>query len=540
MQDVDFSGTWVVDKARSGSMEDILKLMGLPWLAVRLVLSLDVTTEVAHTPSLGLVRTIDRTSLGVLSTNELESNNEEVSRTGKDGRTALLRCSLLPRLPQGCFQGCPLPPPAGGGEADGGAALAYLRITTQLPDGEGVSDNVWEMRGGGRVMQAFTTFTKGSRVARASRVLVNKAWVEGRVPLALLPPPESPRPMESPPRPTVAEQPQGSPFRLPYAEQEREEDPFFVSLAGCWGQRKLVLTQSPGALRGLLVAGLVGVGFPGVLAGLCASASCPPPEVGSALGIVHSRGSLGLSCSPLFRCRSGSGEGGGGAPPFSLDGQWRWCTAVGGGCRVLARAIQSEGQGDLGPHWLGHEVGDLPAAFFQGMVGLPGVSNDVRLPYFSSSDFNVGLYSGCEVRMEVVLVQAGGVSGAWQHTLLFRGEGAGECLWVGVSPATPLGVEAVQVLEQQPQQPWGPQYPEGMVWGALVRAPVVGVGSATPQSGSSGASGDAAPLERARLAHVRAVILQRRAQGDAVRKRFLIEKQRQEGGAGDYGAHFCQ
>ena len=529
-----FSGSWVVDKSRSDTLESILRLMGVPWLAVQVVLALDVTTDIAHDPTAGRVATTDRTSLGVLSSNEVLSDGVQVARVGKDGRTALLTCSVGAGLPQG-FAGRALPPPA----ARDGAALAYLRITTLLPDGEGVSDNVWEMRGGGRVMQAFTTFTKGGRVARASRVLVNKAWQAGLVPqaLPLPPPPLLPPPPPLPPLPLL-QGPAGDAFLspLPHAGSGAGElDPFFVSLGGAWVEADRSPTPA---------LGLVGEPLALIAAGLAAALRPPAPARQAASGraaltIAHAAGArtVRLSCPELW---GDSARGGGrlGSLDLALDGKWRWHagTAVQQQQQqqhalALVRAVQAEGQGDLGPAWLGHELGFLSQA--EAALPPPQCQEEAHahalLPHFSAAEFDPELYTRAEVRVEVLLPAAGqeeggGVDGElWgaaggaeaasrsprgsTHTLILRGDGWGRVLWLGIA-AGASGEGARAAGEGGAAAPALPCYPAGLRWCCFVR-----------RQGEA----PSAASERARQGGVRAALLLRRAQADGQRRRSALD-----------------
>jgi hypothetical protein len=540
---IDFSGEWAVDKARSATtLEPILQCMGLPWLAIQLVLRLDVATEIAHQPGQRQVRTTDRTSLGVLSTNELCSDGVQVARVGKDGRTALLTCCVGGALPEG-FEARAL---TGGGAPP----LAYLRITTVLPDGEGVSDNVWEMRGGGRVMQAYTVFTKGSRVARAYRVLVNKAWLPGRVPEALPLPAEvvpavaaavaegelsaaaaaaaaTTAPVASAPAALAevekgaAEAPLAVPvaalaFPLPQLCQGEALDPFFVSLEGSWVEAE----RAAGA-----PAGLVGQALRLAAAGVLAALGGAAAAARSTLTIAHAAAPPPAPAPPCRHLRLAwpSLWGGAAAPALPLDGAWRW-HAPPRRAPLLLRAVQAEGQGDLGPAWLGHEVGTLPAC----LADLPSHARDARVPFFSSAELDARLYAQAEVRIEILAPAAAGGAGVagggggggavppsalpqgLVHTLILRGQGgAGSApLWLG---ATAEGAPP------SAHGGWSSAYPPSLRWCALARQP----------GGSGAGSGEA--QERARLGGVRAALLLRRAQADRERRQQQQQQQHQAG-----------
>ena len=553
-EQVNFSGVWTVDKSRSGTLEEILKVMGVPWLAIRLVLSLDVTTEITHDPATGQLLTLDRTSLGVLSTNELRTDGVEVARKGKDGRLALLTSTITAELPAG-FVGRPLPLLAGAAAPAASApALSYLRITTVLPDGEGVSDNVWEMRGGGREMQAFTTFTKGDKVARASRVMLNKAWVEGRVSDAL--------PSQAVLEPSgvveeaveqqggagAAEEEDSTPLLPhPLSLAPSHVDPLFISLAGHWQELPAPLPGSAPCV------GMAGLPFAATVAPLLAaltqrtaSASAPSSSSSSTSSTSSSSSILSIqhAAAPGARVRhlrlsSASLWG----PRLStidtpLDGKWRWhaldhsssSSAQPVERGLLVRGLQVQGQGDLGPTWLGHELGFQPPD----LLSIPGAALDARHgPYFSSCDFEPALYSLGEVRLEVHLPEQLGSGAVWEggqqqqqqqqqvpagvrHSVVLVGDGLGGKLWVGVSAAG-LAVAASdggQLLQQQLGRLRA--HPEGLRWCALGRRP----GEVHTEA-----------MERRRLGGARAVLLHRRALADGERKRLLmlLPKEESEG-----------
>jgi hypothetical protein len=517
---IDFSGAWAVDKLRSATtLEPILQLMGLPWLAIQLVLRLDVTTTITHAPREALVRTVDGTSLGVISTNELRSDGVQVARVGKDGRTALLTCAVSAAPPPGFEWGREVLLPPGGASA--GPPLAYLRITTVLPDGEGVSDNAWEMRGGGRVMQAFTTFTKGGRVARASRVLVNRAWQPGRVPealpLAAAPAAEAQVPAAC--APAAAEEAAqaeggaaaaaaGCAFPLPHlAGEGAAPDPFFITLAGEWVE---VGKGLRGGADGAPV-GLVGEALAQVLAPLSAALGGSDSGSGGTLRIEH-------ATAPAAPCRHFNLATSALRLALRLDGAWRWHGAP-PAAAVLVRAVQAEGQGDLGPQWLGHELGSLPAC----LAAIPS-DLDARVPFFSSAEFEARLYAQGEVRIEVLVPEEGGGGGAaggalygggalprgLRHALIVRGDGAGRALWLG---ATAVGMASAGGGGGGggggAEGAWESAYPPALRWCALAR------GQQQKQQ-QQGPASDA--QERARLGGARAVLLQRRALADRERR----------------------
>ena len=154
---VDFSGSWAVDTAASrDTLRGILTLMGVPWLAVEVALSLDVITVIAHDVAGGAVETVERTSLGVIARNALRADGVRVAQTGADGRVAHVACSVR------------------GGAAVGAGFLGAMRIVTELPDALGVTDNEWRLRVGGGIMEQTITFTRDGKAVTALRTLVNR------------------------------------------------------------------------------------------------------------------------------------------------------------------------------------------------------------------------------------------------------------------------------------------------------------------------------------------------------------------------------
>ena len=172
-----FSGSWRIVKDHSDSLDPILQLMGVPWLAIKLASAVDVLTVVDHSPALRTVNTTDRTSLGVLSTNSMIADGQGVDKKGADGRFARITCMVTRDPPQG-HPLRPLPAAAaqlwGAASAAGSSggsqrqlplpppppAVGYMRIITELPNDIGVTDNVWALYEGGQVMQAHLVFKK--------------------------------------------------------------------------------------------------------------------------------------------------------------------------------------------------------------------------------------------------------------------------------------------------------------------------------------------------------------------------------------------
>lgn len=155
-----FTGAWGVDTAASrDTLESILYLMGVPWLAVKVALSLNVVTVITHDVESGNVTTEERTSLGVITRNTLHTDGITVPQKGADGRTAHITCTARVATPAEKIAG----------------TLGALRIITELPDGLGTTDNTWFLRVNGLEMYQEISFTRGTKTVEAHRVLVNRS-----------------------------------------------------------------------------------------------------------------------------------------------------------------------------------------------------------------------------------------------------------------------------------------------------------------------------------------------------------------------------
>lgn len=164
----DFTGTWSVDKSKSQSLDAMLALMGVPWVARKVANSLDVITEIRHDVQEGAVNTVDKTAMGEMASTSISADGVAVPKKGNDGKTAIITCSVHPPnevdLPPGADTHYP------------GVALGCLRIVTELPDNMGVTDNTWTLMEGGQYMRQCIVFTKNSKTVVTNRVMVNKDW----------------------------------------------------------------------------------------------------------------------------------------------------------------------------------------------------------------------------------------------------------------------------------------------------------------------------------------------------------------------------
>lgn len=160
-----FSGSWAVDAVRSDSLDAVLTLMGVPWLARKVALALKIVTVIVHDTGSGAVETTERASVGVISTNSMRADGAAVSKKGTDGRTAVVSCSVW------------VPRDAAGGSRSDPPPIGCMRIVTELPDGLGVTDNVWTLLAGRRTMRQELKFTRSGSSTIARRVLINTAPV---------------------------------------------------------------------------------------------------------------------------------------------------------------------------------------------------------------------------------------------------------------------------------------------------------------------------------------------------------------------------
>jgi hypothetical protein len=229
----DFTGEWGVDKAASrDTLEAIFSLMGVPWIAAKVALSLDVITVISHDVAAGSVVTEERTSLGVIAKNKLLADGTRKPQVGADGRTAHITCAVRAPSPEECSSG----------------ALGALQIVTELPDQLGTTDNTWLLCAEGANMHQKIVFTRGGKTVIAHRVLVNRGTVRVQrqhselafADSAMLPLTNSneisaaPSPSTLTPSPSTPPMPPLPPSLSMRAREAREDDIFFVDITGSW------------------------------------------------------------------------------------------------------------------------------------------------------------------------------------------------------------------------------------------------------------------------------------------------------------------
>jgi hypothetical protein len=393
----DFTGLWVVDKARSESLEEMLKLMGLGYLMRKMAVSIEVISVMTHDLTRGVLVCEDRSSvMTATTTGWFDGQPHDVK--GSDGKTAVLTCQYL--YP---------PPPAdhvrGWNAAD---AIGGYRVLCVLPDSLGeTTDTRWLIHRGNTMAQCLV-FTRGGSGPDAGRRTVtyrffeNKDWTEDKA--------QMPRPL-----PVTSPSGEGS---TPVAAPTR------VGTSGAPAVPTRVGTSGAPATEGAEAANLLAVSLP---AG-AAPARDKRLRTSSATS-ARSSGSAGTEApglDPFFVSISGTWQ----IDYFhseSLDPLWksigimwliRWLvTAVdittqirhtkaeitmadtsklgthtsttplngawvpvrqASGAWMLSRAVQRKGSGDLGPRWLG-SYGFLPTIWLKTDDDIAG-GDDVSTP----------------------------------------------------------------------------------------------------------------------------------------------------------------
>jgi hypothetical protein len=542
-----FSGSWRVAKEHSDPLEPLLRLMGMGWLLAKVAGSLDVTKVVTHDPEARTVGTVEKALGGVLNTNDMVADGVPVSKRGADGRTARVTCAVSAAPPHGH----PLRALPAALAGAGTTLLGCLRIVTELPDGVGESDCVWalhgEAGGAGTVIAEHVVFRKpaGGGHAVAHRVMLRES---GSV--TPLPSPTKAR-RGSPHQEGAASgaaSPAPSPVPSPHGPRGAAaalSDPCFVSLAGVWAAS--VAGGAAGACPAAAAAAAALADVEALGGGALAAALralLPPVPDGSSGGFPPSAlPQLSLRHEPgVFCCTVGwAGTAtGGGAVEVSLDGSWR-PVALPGGCGwLVARARATEGAGG-GETWLGEELGDVPAALAPGgppvdLESIPG-GTDVA-PFFSAAIFSHERYAAAAVELLLLLpvfesaAAAGAAAGAAAEEeeagaapskprlrVMLRADLGGASAGSAPPPPLHLALRAECMLPGQR----APRAHEALLLNA----------AECPRCGGAPAAGVArVKAERARVRHVRALLLERRAAADGARKALLLRRLHEAAGEG--------
>jgi hypothetical protein len=348
----------------------------------------------------------------------------------------------------------------------------------------------------------------------------------------------------------------------PASGDSAAEDPFFVPLSGTWEVDRLRSQPLDPVWRSMGV---------GRLARLVVGAVEITTLVSHTRHILATDDSSALGAHRLV---------------LPLDGQWRPMKQADGRW-MLVRATHVHGAGDRGPQWMGYEAaaaagglegGDggeaASAAPAGGAPFSPRAAATVsQLPVFSALAFEPHRYSTSTITVETLLVDIGeaaralrashaadqgaaaGAGGAPRGAAADRGHNHARPLAPAVAAAVAAGLPLWQALPWAQPAPRGPQL---LVTHRLESRTVM-----TQQYTHVGAGGEVvssaerllvrreseeeldagARAEKKRLAHVRAVVLSRRADADKARRKRLADESAEAaaaggggGGGGDGGA----
>jgi len=169
---VSFTGRWVLEKAKSDTLDGMLTLMGVPWFARKIANSIEITAVLKHDVTGGVLVTEDHSSMGIQpNTYPLDGKTRPV--TAKDGKTSMVTATVVP-LPG------PVDPKRGCTATDCDpilqGAFSAMRLHTVLPDGAGETTDTRVMAEGGRVMKQRVVYVKvsvgGHAAARGDCVLL--------------------------------------------------------------------------------------------------------------------------------------------------------------------------------------------------------------------------------------------------------------------------------------------------------------------------------------------------------------------------------
>jgi hypothetical protein len=193
---VDWSGTWRTDHAQSDSLEPFLKLLGVGYLARKLLLNVEVTSTWRHDVGGGTIAVTDKSIVTNSVTHELTGETRSVT-DASNGKVSQLSAAVVPLadLPAHVRAGlaAPVPPrapgsslsssPAGGGHPADGTPLGALRLTSVLPDGMCSSVDYRVLLARGRLMRQFITHDRNGESVALALTLVNGEWSEARAQL---------------------------------------------------------------------------------------------------------------------------------------------------------------------------------------------------------------------------------------------------------------------------------------------------------------------------------------------------------------------
>lgn len=167
----DFSGSWLLDRTRSDTLDAMLTLMGVPWIARKIANSIEITAVMRHDVLAATAVAEDHSSMGITS-NEYAFDGKPKNVTSKEGKTSVVTASLIP-VPWPIVEG-PQPRSATAlAENPTVGASGCIRISTVLPDGAGETIDTRCVVEGGRTLRQLMVYKKGDKTATLMRFLRN-------------------------------------------------------------------------------------------------------------------------------------------------------------------------------------------------------------------------------------------------------------------------------------------------------------------------------------------------------------------------------
>jgi len=392
-----FAGVWTLDRSRSDTLDAMLTLMGVPWIARKIANGLEVTVHVEHDIDGGIMQTADHSSLGIVK-NTYEYHGVPRTVTGNDGKVSTVSSTVVAVLPppvklstspgrSSTVGGCadPVPPDA----------LGCVRIYSVLPDGAGETVDTRCMIEGGRTMRQHLLYRKGDKSVATIRFLHNKEYDAAAFHASV----ERMRAFAKPPSPApAAASGAGAGTVLPAPTAPLPPSPGGAGVdarmsspagggggsGGGGGEDAASERSGPAASRGGSASGggTAGASASGLdpffvpMSGpwqVDASRSDPQEPLWTSLGVGWlARKVIGAfeSVTTLRHSRAEfvvEEKSGLGAFTQTLAlGEWSVVKQA-DGRHMLMHAAQTAGCGDAGPHWLG-DIGTVPHAWVRSAV----------------------------------------------------------------------------------------------------------------------------------------------------------------------------
>lgn len=167
----DFTGSWLLDRTRSDTLDAMLTLMGVPWIARKIANSIEITAVMRHEVLAATLVAEDHSSMGITS-NEYTFDGKPKNVTSKEGKTSVVTATLVP-VPWPVVEG-PQPRSAAAlAENPTTGASGCIRISTVLPDGAGETIDTRCLVEGGRTLRQLMVYKKGDKTATLMRFLRN-------------------------------------------------------------------------------------------------------------------------------------------------------------------------------------------------------------------------------------------------------------------------------------------------------------------------------------------------------------------------------